>query len=165
MYPVRIIGVDPGATTGIRIFDVYEDWAYPVANIQYEDQTSAWEYLLDLYEEGVAAHLRTMFVIERFDKRPGVVEPDYSAMYVQNDIRGHFPKDIEIVWQIPAQAKNLVKPPGKMWRGEDQLKRFGWYTRGGKHSNDATRHVIVYLVEQLRHEPTIRLGWPESKED
>jgi hypothetical protein len=98
------------------------------------------------------------YVIEQFDNRPGVVNPDFTPKYVINDIKNLIAEEY-IQWQTPSQAKNLVKPSHN--GTADGLKRFGWYQTKFRHANDASRHVIVYLVERLKHKPTILKGWPK----
>jgi hypothetical protein len=100
-----------------------------------------------------------VFVIEQFDKRPGIADPDLTPKYIIRDIENNLPHRT-FEWQIPAQAKNLVKPATK--GVPDGLKRFGWYKVGMGHANDASRHVIVFLVEKIKHMPTILLGWPKK---
>lgn len=128
---------------------------------QWVDPDSAWRELKRLADEYQSQGHEVVLVGEQFDKRPGVVHPDFTAKYINRDVENNI-FDYEIVWQIPAAAKNLVKYSAKAADGRDGLRRFGWYITGKQHANDATRHAIVYAVEKLKHKATILLGWPRK---
>lgn len=154
-YPMVVVGVDPGVTTGVAIYGLASSDKYPV--LLSAEQWGNPESVSTRMRELLGKYKNVVFVIERFDKRPGVVDPDYTPMFIINDINRDLP-DATIVWQTPSQAKNLVKPAR---RGvPDGLKRWGWYEVGKGHANDASRHVITFLVEKLAHIPTIKRGWP-----
>lgn len=158
-YPFVAIGVDPGGTTGVSVFVVHEDATMPFAFYQWGNPDTVYAELEALaveYEEEYG--LPIVFVIEQFDKRPGVADPDFTPKFIINDIERNL-SHRTIVWQIVSAAKNLVKPATK--GREDGLKRFGWYQVGMGHANDATRHVIMFLVETMKHMPTIKRGWPK----
>lgn len=155
-YPLVVVGIDPGVTTGVAIYGVAGPDRLPIqiAAEQWGDPDTVTSKMIALTEK----YKNVIFVIEQFDKRPGVADPDYTPMFIIRDINRDMP-DASIVWQIPAQAKNLVKPAKR--GAPDGLKRFGWYVVGMGHANDASRHVIVFLVEKLHHKPTILRGWPK----
>lgn len=161
-YPMVVIGVDPGATTGVAVYRVPSADGLPVQldTAQFGDADTVWQKLRGISERVRADYQPSsvVFAIEQFDKRPGIVDPDYSSMYIIKDINRYM-SDETIVWFTPSQAKNLVKPAHR--GAPDALKRFGWYKVGMGHANDASRHVIVFLVETLRHMPTIHRGWPK----
>lgn len=159
--PLAIIGVDPGGTTGVAEYtlDSMEAQAKLQATGQVTEMGEVVPYLMHAAGGWMQKGYAVLFVIEQFDKRPGVADPDYSAMYVIQFIKTQI-SDKHIVWQTPSQAKNLVKPAGKSGKA-DGLVRFGWYKRGQKHANDASRHVVVFLVEKLKHKPTQLKGWPK----
>lgn len=159
--PFLVVGVDPGGTTGISTFMVEEAAATQIDFAQWANDGHVWQRLLDYIMELEEVHsMPVVLVVEQFDKRPGVIDPDYSAMYICKDIKENIDgPSCPIVWQIPAAAKNLIKPATK--GKPDQLKRFGLYHPNYRHANDATRHVLVYLVEKIKHRPTILKGWPK----
>lgn len=158
-YPFLVVGVDPGGTTGISTFMVEEGSATQIDFAQWDNDGQIWRklvnYAADLEEK---TSYPVVLVVEQFDKRPGIIDPDYSAMYITQDIEANI-TEYPVIWQIPAAAKNLIKPAGK--GRADQLKRFGLYHPNNRHANDATRHVLVYLVEKIKHRPTILKGWPK----
>lgn len=159
-YPFIAIGVDPGGTTGVSVFLVTETEAQLLESIQWGEPADVWRNMEDLaVSYGGYYQAPVVFVVEQFDKRPGIADPDLTPKYIIKDIENNM-SHRTIVWQIPAQAKNLVKPATK--GVPDGLKRFGWYKVGMGHANDASRHAIVFLVEKIKHMPTILLGWPKK---
>lgn len=128
---------------------------------QWEDPDTACYELKRLADKYHEEGYEVVLVGEQFDKRPGVINPDYTAKYVNRDVENTI-FDYEIVWQVPAAAKNLVKYSAKAHDGRDGLHRFGFYLIGRRHANDATRHALVYAVEKLKHKATILLGWPRK---
>jgi hypothetical protein len=159
-YPAALIGVDPGGTTGVAVYTV-EDGNQPAELkdvLQLTDPDSVATDLCSLGLVYAEQHYNIRYVVEQFDNRPGVVNPDFTPKYVIRDIKNAIPEEY-IQWQTPSQAKNLVKPSHN--GTSDGLKRFGWYQTKFRHANDASRHVIVYLVERLKHKPTILKGWPK----
>lgn len=159
-YPVIVVAVDPGVTTGICVMEFQTDSVEVLETHQFVDPNGVWREIQELAQRLATRGHRVVIVVEQFDKRPGVVNPDFTPKYVSRDIENNI-HDFEIVWQIPAQAMTLVRPGSK--RGPDQLKRFGWYKTSSVHSNDATRHAIVYGVETLKHRPLILRGWPKPE--
>jgi hypothetical protein len=155
-----VIGIDPGVTTGVAVYLIEaEDKPAELRDtFQWAEADLAWQKMQKMantYREFGVKHV--VFVIEQFDKRPGVVDPDFTPRFIINDIERYLPIETR-VYQTPSQAKNLVKPAKS--GTPDGLKRFGWYTVGMGHANDASRHVVTFLVEKVRHTPTILKGWP-----
>lgn len=159
-----VIGVDPGVTTGVAIFDFPEgEEPEYLAHYQFGDPDNVWREIEELALEYRDGGNEVILVVEQFDKRPGVINPDFTPKYVSRDIQNNI-TGFEIVWQIPAAAMNLVKTAGRT-KGPDQLKRFGWYLVNNVHANDAARHCIVYAVEKLKHKATILRGWPRREDN
>lgn len=163
-YPLVVVAVDPGGTTGVAVFGFTEETVEYIEHFQWGDPDYVWREIHKLVHKWQAKGFRVVLVVEQFDKRPGIINPDFTPKYIGRDIKNNI-DDVEIVWQIPSVAMNLVRPPGKRHKGADQLKRFGWYKTVNTHANDAARHAIVYAVETLKHMPTILRGWPKPKDD
>jgi hypothetical protein len=161
-YPMVLIGVDPGGTSGIAVYDV-PSADEPARHVGYEQWSDSWTIASQLLAlkskiQKQRPGVQVVFVVEQFDNRPGIVDPDLTPKYIIRDIDRDMANE-QVFYQTPSQAKNLVKPAH---RGTpDGLKRFGWYKVGMGHANDASRHVIVFLVEKLHHMPTITKGWPK----
>lgn len=163
-YPLVVVAVDPGGTTGVAVFGFTEETVEYIEHFQWGDPDYVWKEIHKLVHKWQGKGFEVVLVVEQFDKRPGVINPDFTPKYIGRDINNNI-DDVEIVWQIPAVAMNLVRPPGPRHKGADQLKRFGWYHVKNTHANDAARHAIVYAVETLKHMPTILRGWPKPKDD
>ena len=161
-YPLVVVAVDPGGTTG-AVEVLFEESCYELlAAHQFTDQDEAH---LEVQRLISAHHLPVHLVVERFDKRPGIISPDFSAKYVERDIDNNVGGYAVKHKQIPAEAKNMVKEPARNSGRGDGLKRFGLYSTGKmKHANDAARHAITYAVMQLKHRPITLVGWPKPKD-
>lgn len=159
-YPLVAIGVDPGVTTGIAeyVINSADDLPVQANTFQWGDYEIVTGQMRERSHYWRELGFDVVFVIEQFDKRPGVVDPDFTPKFIINDIERYLP-DEKRIYQTPSQAKNLVKPAKA--GVPDGLKRFGWYVVGMGHANDASRHVITFLVEKLKHMPTILRGWPK----
>lgn len=49
--------------------------------------------------------------------------------------------EVPFVVQMPSDASNFDAKGGK-------LKRLGWWTRGSDHARSATKHLVLYLVNE-----------------
>lgn len=163
-YPIIVIAVDPGVTTGIAVFKFTEEAVEYLDSYQWGDPDYVWIQIQSLAHAWMVREKHVVLVVEQFDKRPGIINPDFTPKFINRDIENNI-LDVEIVWQIPGAAMNLVRPPGKKNKGPDQLKRFGWYKTNNTHANDAVRHAIVYGVDKLKHMPLILRGWPKPPKD
>jgi len=138
----KILGLDPGVTTG---------WAL----VQYDEDSAP--VLLECGQipdghDGFIRHWKFLpnfdFVVcESFTLREGVRGVNIEPAYVIGALEVLEPS--EIIYQTPAM-KTLCD--------NDALKRMGAYVRGQQHARDAIRHAMVYLKIN-RHLPTLRLGW------
>jgi hypothetical protein len=90
-------------------------------------------------------------VCESFILRPGIHGVDITPAYVIGALEA---------LENPRSKIHFQPPSSKPLCDDDALKNLGVYTRGYPHSNDATRHAIIYL-RNVRHLPTLRKGWPE----
>jgi hypothetical protein len=147
-------------TTGVALFEYDDTSVTYLDHWQIKDANNFYLWLHDLAHEQQDLGHDVTLVVEQFDKRPGVINPDLTPKYINRDIENHI-HDVPIVKQIPALAMNLVPPAHK--GVPDGLKRFGWYLVSNVHANDAARHVASYLAYTLKHLPTILLGWPKPK--
>ena len=135
-----VIAIDPGVNTGIVVACVEEE-----VEILHFDQFICHQYP------------GAMIVAEQFDLRPGnKFSADLTPVKV-NAILDWLVDDIH--YQTPAQAKGLVK--------DATLKNLGWWLTGKdvgyKDANDvrdAFRHLVYYLVHEMRNKWTLDNGWP-----
>lgn len=161
-FPTAIIGVDPGGTTGACVL-LIGDQGYELGGaFQFSDDATAWQDVQLLVTHYKAAGHEVHLVVEQFDKRPGVINPDYSAKFVERDIDNNVAGYDFKRKQIPAEAKNFIKEARKNGGQGDALKRFDLYQSGLKHANDSLRHAVTYAVVRLKHRPLILKGWPKQ---
>ena len=121
-----IIGIDPGPTTGIAIWDGY--WTFM--------QIKGIDLIGFLQEH--ASDIEVV-ICENFIKRnnPGA---DLSPLEYIGFVKSFcISYDKKLVLQTPAKGKAF-------WTNE-KLKACGIYTTGLKHSMDATRHVLTYMLD------------------
>ena len=161
-YPLVVVAVDPGGTTGVVEVLFEADSFHLLVAHQFTDPNKAHLEVQHI----ISAHdLPVHLVVEQWDKRPGITDPDFSAKYVERDIDNNVGGYAVKHKQIPAEAKNMVKEPARNSGRGDGLKRFGLYSTGKmKHANDAARHAITYAVMQLKHLPITLVGWPKPKD-
>lgn len=159
-----MLAIDPGVSTGFSLLRFGEKDVELVQTGYWPDPDRVWRTIRDsAHRARDHYNLPLYLVVEQFDKRPGVVNPDFTPKYISRDIELNI-HDVPVFWQIPAAAMNLVKPGRTGQR--DQLHRFGdWYRKKNVHGNDATRHAIVFGVEKLKHMPLILMGWPKPKDE
>lgn len=146
--------IDPGVSTGVVIARVDTE-----VEILYFDQfictthTETSKVLEDLIRRFDV----DVVVSEQFDLRPSnKFTADLTPVKV-NAVLDYIVDGIH--YQTPAQAKGLVK--------DSTLKNLGWWLTGKdvnyKDANDvrdAFRHLVYYLVHDLKHKWTLEGGWP-----
>ena len=153
-----LTGQDPGKNTGLSLFRATSDtleWLdsdvvgfEPKKGITPLNTMKKWRLKYP--------YVPHVFVYENFHIRPGVVVPDTTAIEVIEASRSWIAKENpydKVVPQEPAQ--------GKMQVPDAVLKLMGFHQRGGvtRHANDASRHVVTWLIGQ-RHRPTAKLAFP-----
>jgi hypothetical protein len=144
-----MLSLDPGGTTGATLFQFSEE-AEPI--ILWTKQISGslkgfldwhWDFLEDIKLDGI--------ICESFTLREGVYGADLSPVYIIGALEALYPT-IDIIYQEPK-----IKPLCT----DERLKRIGLHLPGKPHSNDATRHAIIYLRNN-RHMPTLKMGWSDE---
>lgn len=170
IMPLGLICVDPGFDTGMSLIQVSAEWNKPVVlrhdTINYRPSGSGAKDFYDKmqdyydwarYKEGLVT---VDVVLEKFVKRPGVVQPELTAMKIMG-VLDHW-------WAANADRMNSkfheqVPVQGKFMVTNQVLLRTGTWLPGkaNRHINDATRHGISYLVSQA-HVGTCRSAFPEE---
>jgi hypothetical protein len=149
-----VIAIDPGVNTGIVVAHVEEE-----VEILYFEQFICATHVetAQHIKQVLDAYPGAVIVAEQFDLRPGnKFSADLTPVKV-NAILDYLVDDIH--YQTPAQAKGLVK--------DATLKNLGWWLTGKdvgyKDANDvrdAFRHLVYYLVHEMRNKWTLDNGWP-----
>src|SRR5690606_19133575 len=128
---MRYVALDPGGTTGWAYFDE-EGWE--------RNQFNRIAHHQALYDALMEANPGVL-IVETFVYRKGLDDVNLMAReyigvaklwWQQNRTKS------DIVMQTPAQAKNFIT--------DKKLKALGLQVPGAPHANDATRHLLYYLV-------------------
>lgn len=147
---VRILGVDPGGTTGLALFDV-DDNSTP--QLVWQKQiTGGLKGFLDFHWDELEDTDIDLIVCESFNLREGLHGVDLTPTYIIGALEALYPV-MPIVYQEP-KLKPLCD--------DNRLKKMGYYVPARGHAMDAVRHVIIYLRNN-RHMPTLKLGWGDNE--
>lgn len=132
---MRIIALDPGGTTGVA---TYVDGEWEHFQIGPEEHHVQLYTFLGEFKPEVIIYERFMY--QRRELTRGVSLNLDAVEYIGIVKLYYLLVDwtIELVCQTPHQAK-------KFWT-DDKLKTVGLYITGAPHANDATRHLLYYLV-------------------
>jgi hypothetical protein len=155
-----LICVDPGYDTGMSLLGINGQRTMPVLirhdTINYQKSGSgAKDFFLrvqNYYESafGMYGMESVDIVLEKFTKRPGVVDPELTAMKVMGVL--------DCWWamhgnRMKSKFHERIPVQGKMMVTNQVLLRTGVWLPGhaNRHINDATRHGISWLVDQAHH--------------
>lgn len=132
---VRVIGCDPGTTTGLAL--LRRDRLYQVTATFGEVEPMLWSWL--------SSDVSTIVAVERFvitvHTGKKTQQPDALKVsgVIQNLVEraGHH----TLVYQNMSDAKRLARP--------DLLRALGWWKTGraGRHMNDAAAQVFKAVVD------------------
>lgn len=152
----RVLGVDPGGTTGVCLLEVPDDAPAQVAFLQEiaggtQGFVEWWSTYADIVVcESFALDGRT----PKPDLTPVEIIGALKAFEVCNDWCSW-----DLVFQTNTQGKSLL--PNAI------LKRAGYYPERGQvkggHGVDALRHALTYICKQLKHAPTINKLYPREE--
>jgi hypothetical protein len=143
---LRILGLDPGGTTGWAIIE-YDDSS--VKLIDKGQTKGALDGFLNDFNLEVLNQY-DQIVCESFTLREGIYGADLSPVYIIGALQALLHNTGKIV--------NYQEPKLKPLCDNDRLKMMGLYTAGQGHAMDAVRHAIIYLRNK-KHLPTLKLGW------
>jgi hypothetical protein len=147
----QILSLDPGGTTGY-CFIVYNSITEPIMIESGEIPNGHQGFIKWWRNGGLEMAIGSTVVCESFTLRQGIPGVNLEPCYVMGALEA-LTRNQEVVYQ---------RPTYKAYCDNDALKRLGMYLRGQQHARDAVRHAIAYLRLVERHEPTYRLGWPET---
>jgi hypothetical protein len=127
---VRVIGIDPGGTTGTALF-MSANLKWFRNQLEGDHHRELWAIL-----EKVKPHV---IVCESWlnlgKEAANVVAPQYVGIA---RLYAELSPSTKWVTQTPSEGKGF-------WN-DQKLKKVGLYMPGKRHANDATRHVLHYLV-------------------
>lgn len=157
---MRVMGIDPGETTGWAVCDVIDTGVVVLSygQINCEDLLTSgftidqphskyvrYRAVALALMQIVAAEAVEVCVIEDFTlrqmtttKAEGISPVRIGAMLEVwlNDIMPTEHPDIRVAWQTPSQAKTVVN--------DKRMKALGLWIPGNPHACDAVRHVDLY---------------------
>ncbi len=142
---MKIIAVDPGLISGVSVYNTVSG-AFETHEVSF--WISAVDFVLKLYEKGDVVCLERFVINAATAKKT----PELSALNANATIEWFlFQQDQAPVFELPVTAKKLIS--------DDALRNVGWYraTKGG-HSNDATRHLLVYMLKNKLIDPLTLRG-------
>lgn len=160
--PVRIVGIDPGGTTGFVLVEI--DWEKEKLVVVESQQLGPHPHHDELYEVLTLANPEVI-VCESFEyrnvARAGLVldSVEYigvTKLYEQVYSEG----GVQLVFQTAALGKvqhgrGLVKP--------DNIRKLGLWSVSSVHAIDALGHVLYYLITKYKSEPLVlqllEKGW------
>lgn len=136
---MRVIGVDPGGTTGICWGDTDDMPLFEPTLAQLPDRMGVGNFVEKYMQVGVILRpTHGVLVIERFDLRSNVKSQQLDPLYIIGMCEWLcWRHGWEFVLQTPAQAKSFAT--------NDKLKAAGWYVPGQEHARDASRHLLTWL--------------------
>jgi hypothetical protein len=129
----NIIAVDPGGTTGYVIWRGYPTFGQCDNQLAFVDM--CYNHMLD--NPGGTIVIESYLITARTAKLTQQHEPLEiigALRYLASRCAWNF------VMQKPAEAKRFCD--------DDRLRKMGWFGKGARHSNDAARHLFLYLVKQ-----------------
>lgn len=163
---MRVISIDPGGTTGWVLHEVPDEKAtLPLevsgGQIGPDDHHAELDALLDDNDPDIVVceDFQYRLIKHKGASMPGInlVSKEYIGvvkLWVQQYPDLHQP---QLVMRLPAQA--VGKQENIFWTDE-KLKRLGVYTAGEPHRNDATRHLLAYLLDVAKRRDYVRLLAP-----
>jgi len=144
----RILGLDPGGTTGWAIVE-YDETTMPLLQEHgqiengHEGFIEAWPHLPQ----------HDVIVCESFTLREGIRGVNIEPAYVIGALEA---LTIDTIFYQTPSYKTLCD--------NDALKRLNMYVKGKQHTRDAIRHSVIYLKTKKKHKPTINMGWVYDEE-
>jgi len=133
---MKIVGIDPGETTGLVYYNDVEvpNWDF-VQLGPLEHHEELW-YTLYVIQPHI-------IVCEKFDHRANMAAKlmplEYIGIVKLWSVLNWQNSSTELVMQSPSQAKGF-------WTNEKLKAVSLWKGNGLKHSMDATRHVLYYMM-------------------
>ncbi len=142
---MRVIGIDPGKTTGIMSVSVDEGNLTSVEPLEV-DHMGLGHYMETVYGQWRVNGAKPTIVIESFTITQATAKNSQAPWSLEGIGIVRFFADkagLPLVFQTPAQAKRLAT--------DEILKAAGMHfpSKGG-HQNDAARHCCYYLMTQLQ---------------
>lgn len=151
-----IVSIDPGGTTGVASYKLLPK-GKPNANIYYYDYAD----MVDGKEFGPHEHFRELWVyLTNLNPDAVICEeftgPDNEAAVLTSC---YYIGVVKLYCQLTKKPLSIRSREFKdvLWLKGDALKKFGLYRPGQPHRNDATRHLIHYIVCDLKRKEILEV--------
>jgi hypothetical protein len=131
MVANKIVGIDPGGTTGLVIYD-HNEKSWKGMELVGEHYQALHNTLHDAEPD--------VIVCERFDYRPKQGSVDLDPVEYIGVIKLYCQQ-----FNVPAHYQDQLKGHKGLWTN-DKLKVLGLYVPGKGHAMDAMRQVLYYLT-------------------
>lgn len=141
-----VIGVDPGETTGLFVYD-------SDSGSHDHEQLRGTEYVLQWVNDRVDI-ADTEIAMERF------VLGTNTARYTRHPQTMHVIHAIDSLFSTSHVTVTLqTASEAKSFAPNALLRRIGWYARSMPHANDAARHALLRLARRNLNEFDHLLGY------
>lgn len=151
---MKIIGLDPGGTTGVCTYITFESGGFPSINPM---QLGAEEHHLYLYDF-LMGYEPDLIICERFDYRPKQKSADLSpkeyigVVKLYEQFRDYGNNPVEVCFQ-----QQLKGDHGKGLWSDDKIMTIGLYQPGMPHAMDALRQILYYVTNTMNDNYWIEL--------
>lgn len=147
---MKVLSIDPGGTTGWKIITAsllgaleWKDIAWRHGQIgPHEHHTDLWDFLSAEKTEDL------IVILEGFDNRGNPAAVLISLEYIGVVRLWCKLNNVTCVMQQPAEMK---------WATDKKLRACKIYVPGQRHSNDAGRHILIWLVFERHFMPVLKL--------
>jgi hypothetical protein len=135
------VGIDPGETTGIAIFDA-SDYSIHLAQVYTKELEVGYASLNNLLYDLNQSHMLDHVRIEDYKVYGHMTEQHAFASLHTVQLIGA----IRVIFlQHGLRWDTKLAIDAKTFWTDDKLKQCGLYNRGLKHARDASRHLIKYM--------------------
>lgn len=137
---MKVLGVDPGGTTGLALLDLdKQEFSFP-----YDGQLGPQEHHFELYDLVIETQ-PDVIACERFDYRRNLTNVELSPVEYIGVLKAV--KDEHPVSELVLQTQ--LKGKKGLWTDE-KLKALDLYTPAMSHKNDAIRQALYYVTTELK---------------
>jgi hypothetical protein len=159
----RIIGLDPGGTTGWAVLTITEPNPlspdYSLTNPQFKSewvmgQLGPHEHHTQLYNLLETQHVQNTFVVSesfeyRNDSRPGLVL--ISSEYI--GVTKLFCRERQVPLWLQTASEGKVRNTPSAFVKPANLKALGLYQSSLRHANDAIGHILYWMINTMKNDP------------
>lgn len=145
----RIVGIDPGGTTGVAIFDTeHNEWTFTQLGPDYHHK-ALWDLLVLEYSYGTQMTIVCESFQYRGQDRPKIVLDSLQYIGIAELFHQTYPS-CGLVMQTAAMGK-VGEDKSKQFVRRKNLKKLGTpWKHETRHSADAQGHILYYVIHNPR---------------